>query len=37
MTGHFVDIGYYPNQKPDERPAGLTPVFIWGTPKLVGP
>jgi len=37
MTGHFVDIGYYPNQKPDERPAGLTPPFIWGTPKLVGP
>jgi len=37
MTGHFVDIGYYPNQKPDERPAGLNPPFIWGTPKLVGP
>ena len=38
MTGHFVNIGYLPGQKPDERPAGLpTTPFIWGTPKLVSP
>ena len=38
MTGHFVEIGYLPDQKPDERPAGLpTTPFIWGTPKLVSP
>jgi hypothetical protein len=38
MTGHFVEIGYLPDQKPDERPAGYpeTP-FIWGTPKIVSP
>jgi hypothetical protein len=38
MTGHFVNIGYLPGQKPDERPAGFpeTP-FIWGTPKIVSP
>jgi Flp pilus assembly protein TadG len=38
MTGHFVDIGYVPGQKPDERPAGNpnTP-FVWSTPKLVSP
>jgi hypothetical protein len=38
MTGHFVDIGYVPGQKPDERPAGLPDMpFIWDTPKIVSP
>jgi hypothetical protein len=38
MTGHFVNIGYLPDQKPDERPAGHpeTPM-VWSTPKLVSP